>query len=172
MAMVLIATARSPMLAQLEPGDGELLRRFFQRLSPETVYRRFMSPLSRPEQANPGRLLDVDHRDREAILAVEDGEIVGVARYARAPRPVDPDAAEVAVVVADAWQRRGIGTRLVSALAASAARAGVARLTLTTQADNRPALALIRRLRPDARLDCSYGVCEATLALDPAGGAW
>src|SRR5262245_51411164 len=105
--MVLIGTAQTPALARLEPGDGELLRRFFYRPSPETVYRRFMSPLARPEQARPERLLDVDHRDREAILAVVDGEIVGVARYSRRGRS---DSADLAVVVADAWQRRGVAT--------------------------------------------------------------
>jgi hypothetical protein len=79
------AGTTEPGLAQLEPGDGEALRRLFHRLSPETVYRRFMSPLARPEQARPERLLDVDHMDREAIVAVVAGEIVGVARYSRQP---------------------------------------------------------------------------------------
>ena len=103
--MVAIETARKdhPALAQLEPSDGEALRRLFYRLSPETVYRRFMSPLARPEQARPERLLDVDHKDREAIVAVVEGEIVGVARYSRKP---GTDVAEMAVVVADEYQRR------------------------------------------------------------------
>src|SRR5919198_1637646 len=65
-------------LASLEPGDGQALRRFFFRLSPETLYRRFLSPIARPEQARPERLLDVDHVDREALVALVDGEIVGI----------------------------------------------------------------------------------------------
>lgn len=163
--MVLIGTAQAPALARLEPSDGELLRRFFYRLSPESVYRRFMSPLVRPEQARPERLLDVDHRDREAILAVVDGEIVGVARY---QRRAHSDSADLAVVVADAWQRQGVATRLLSALAASARRAGIVRFDVTTQADNRAALGLLRRLRPDSRPVYSQAVYEAAI---PIGGS-
>jgi hypothetical protein len=48
-------------LARLESTDQMQLRRFFFRLSPETLYRRFHSPIARPEQAQPQRLLDLDH---------------------------------------------------------------------------------------------------------------
>jgi GNAT superfamily N-acetyltransferase len=152
-------------LARLEPSDGEALRRFFFRLSPETVYRRFMSPVVRPEQARPERLLDVDHRDREALVGVVDGEIVGVARYARWP---GTDAADLAVVVADAWQRQGVATRMLAALADVAVDAGIEQFTLIMQADNRPVLGLVRRLYPSARLGLSQGVLEGTVSV-PTG---
>ena len=61
------AAAGQTRLALLESSDGAELRRLFHRLSPETIYRRFHSPLARPEQAQPGRLLDIDHHDREAV---------------------------------------------------------------------------------------------------------
>jgi len=147
-------------LARLEPSDGESLRRFFYRLSPESVYRRFMSPIARPEQAGPERLLDVNHRDREALLGVVDGEIVGVARYARWP---GTDSAELAVVVADEWQRQGLATWMLGALAEVASAAGIRHFTLTMQADNAPVLRLIRRLYPSASLGLSQGVYEGTV---------
>jgi RimJ/RimL family protein N-acetyltransferase len=147
-------------LAQLEPSDRAPLRRLFYRLSPETLYRRFLSPIARPEQARPDRLLDVDHRDHEAIVAVDDGEIVGVARYVRLS---GSDAAELAVVVADAWQGQGLATRMLAALAGQASAAGIERFTLITQADNRPALRLLRRVDPSARLALTYGVYETTV---------
>jgi RimJ/RimL family protein N-acetyltransferase len=147
-------------LAQLEPSDRESLRRFFYRLSPETLYRRFMSPIARPEQTRPDRLLDIDHRDREAIVAVDDGEIVGVARYVRQP---GSDAAELAVVVADAWQHQGFATTMLGALAGQASGVGIERFTLIMQADNRPILRLLRRVDPSARLALSYGVYETTI---------
>lgn len=152
-------------LARLEPSDGEALRRFFFRLSPETVYRRFMSPVARPEQTRPERLLDVDHRDREALVGVVDGEIVGVARYARWP---GTDAADLAVVVADAWQRQRVATRMLAALADVAVDAGIGQFTLTMQADNRPVLGIVRRLYPSARLALSQGFLEGTVPL-PTG---
>jgi GNAT superfamily N-acetyltransferase len=164
-------------LAQLEPSDREPLLRLFYRLSPETLYRRFMSPVARPEQVPVDRLLDVDHRDREAIVAVGDGEIVGVARYFRQP---GSDTAEMAVVVADAWQRQGLATRMLGALAERASAVGIQWFTMTMLADNRPILGLVRRVDPSARLDLSHGVYETTVPVsawminyceEPAAGA-
>jgi len=145
-------------LARLEKTDGEQLRRFFFRLSPETLYRRFHSPIVRPEQTHPERLLDIDHHDREAVVAVLDDEIVGVARYARRP---SAETAEVAVVVADGWQRQGLATRMCGVLGELAATAGVRQFNLNMQADNRAVLRLVRRLYPGATLTFSQGTCEA-----------
>ena len=147
-------------LARLESSDGVELRRFFYRLSPETIYRRFHSPLARPEQAQPKRLLDIDHHDREAVVAVLDGEIIGVARYARR---TGTDSAEVAVVVADDWHRQGLATRMLSALTELAEAAGIRQFTLSMQADNRGALHLLHRFHPDAALTHSQGIYEATV---------
>jgi GNAT superfamily N-acetyltransferase len=152
-------------LGRLEKTDGTQLRRFFFRLSPETLYRRFHSPIARPEQAQPERLLDLDHRDREAVVALvqyQELEIVGVARYARRP---GADAAEVAVVVADEWQRQGLASRMLGALAELALAAGVRQFNLNMQSDNTAVLRLVRRLYPDARFTYSQGTCEAVVAL-------
>jgi RimJ/RimL family protein N-acetyltransferase len=147
-------------LARLESSDRASLRRFFFRLSPETIYRRFHSPIVRPEQAQPERLLDLDHHDREAVVALDGEEIVGVARYVRRP---GANSAEVAVVVADDWQRQGLATRMLRALGELALAAGVRQFTLNMQADNEAVLRLTRRLYPDARLSCSQGTCEAVV---------
>jgi RimJ/RimL family protein N-acetyltransferase len=160
--MVAIETEKAGQtgLARLERSDGVELRRFFYRLSPETIYRRFHSPLARPEQAQPQRLLDIDHHDREAVVAVLDGEIIGVARYARRS---GSEAAEVAIVVADDWQRQGVGTRMLGALHELAEQAGLRQFTLSMQADNKGALRLLRRFHPDAELTHSQGICETTI---------
>jgi GNAT superfamily N-acetyltransferase len=138
------------------------LRRFFFRLSPESLYRRFHSPITRPEQAQPQRLLHLDHHDREAVVAVDGGEIVGVARYARQR---GADVAEVAVVVADDWQGQGLATRMLSALAELALSAGISQFSLMMQADNRPVLRLVRRLYPDASLTHSQGMYEGAVSV-------
>ena len=67
------------------------------------------------------------------------------------------------MVVADAWQRRGIATRLLAALRECAANAGIRRLAIVSHADNRQALALLRRFAPDARPTVSGGFMEATV---------
>lgn len=154
-------------LALLERSDGEALRRLFYRLSLETIWRRFHSPIVHPEQAHPDRLLDIDHHDREAVVAVVDGEIVGVARYALWP---STNTAELAVVVADDWQRQGVATRMVSGLADLARSAGVQCFTATIQADNQAAFALLQRLHPSAAT-FSQGLCEATVSINGADGS-
>jgi RimJ/RimL family protein N-acetyltransferase len=158
------ATAGHVSLAQLERSDGEALRRLFFRLSPETIYRRFHSPIVRPEQARPERLLDIDHHDREAVVAVVDGEIVGVARYSRWP---GTDRADIAVVVADDWQRQGLATRMLSGLAELALSAGIESFTASVQGDNQQALKLLRRFRPLEQPTISQGLCEMTLPVRP-----
>ncbi len=150
-------------LALLEPTDGEALRSLFYRLSPETLYRRFHSPVSRPEQTQPQRLLDVDHHDREAVVAVSGGDIVGVARY---HRKHGSDTAEIALVVADDFQRQGLATRMLGALHERAREEGVETFSMSMQADNRPILQLLRRFYPGIAMSCSQGTCEAMVAVN------
>ena len=153
--------AGRPGLARLEPGDGELLGRLFGRLSPQSIYHRFFSPISRPDlfQASLRR---VDHHDREAIAAVVGGEVVGVAQYSRKP---GERFADMAVVVADDWQRQGLGTRLIAALAGRAAAEGIESFTVDIQGDNFPALKLFKRVAPGARMAFSAGVGEGRIEL-------
>src|SRR3712207_839678 len=110
----------------VRPDDGPLFCRLWDRLSPETVYRRFHSPLRHPP-ADARRFVEVDHDLREALVAVVGGRGVGVARSARPP--VAPATADVAVVVEDAWQGVGVGCHLLAELTELAARRGVRTLT-------------------------------------------
>ena len=89
---------------------------------------------------------EVDHSDREAIIALEpgSGQPLGVARYIRLND--DPEAAEVAVAVIDDWQRRGLAPALLTELSRRAEDAGVCRFVAVVRADNRDALALFRRV--------------------------
>jgi acetyltransferase len=78
-----------------------------------------------------------------AATAMLDGEtLLGVARYVRD----DNQAAEFALVVADSWQGRGIGTRLMAKLIDAARRRGVKRLYGEILATNRPMLGLATKL--------------------------
>ena len=139
----------------VRPDDGPLFCRLWDRLSPETVYRRFHAPLSRPP-ADARRLVEVDHDLREALVAVVGGEVVGVARYDRSP--TDPATADVAVVVEDAWQGVGVGRQLLAELTALAGRRGVRTLHADVQADNDRVVGLVRRLLPGAVLTPDHGV--------------
>ena len=140
--------------------DDDLGRflRLWPRLSPETRYRRFHSPVHRLPIALVERLVHVDHADREAVVALVGGEVVGVARYDRSP--TDPGEAEFAVVVEDDWQGVGLGRQLLDELTALAARRGVHTMTATVQADNDRMVHLIRRLFPRSTFTVDNGVYE------------
>ena len=111
------------------------------------------------------RLLTVDHDLREAVVAVVGGEVVGVARYDRAPE--DPSTAEVAVLVEDAWQGAGVGRQLLAGLRDLAARRGVRTFTATVQPDNQPVLGLLRRLLPGSTVTADSDVLTVTSPLNP-----
>src|SRR5215210_3006849 len=141
-----IAVATRPV----QPDDERRFVRLWPRLSAETRYRRFHAPVHRLPMSTVRHLVRVDHDLREAVVAEIGGEVVGVARYDRSPD--DPAAAEIAVVVEDAWQGVGLGRQLLTELIDLAARRGVDTLTATVQADNDRMVWLLRRLLPSAVL--------------------
>jgi GNAT superfamily N-acetyltransferase len=159
---------RTVRIRTLRPDDGERLRRLFFRLSPLSVYRRFLSPLPAPSEEGLRRLLDVDHSEREALAALDGDEIVGVARYARRP---GSSSADIAVVVADDWQRDGLGHLLLERLTRLARMRAIQYFEATVLGDNRPALELVRQLFPDYRAHWETGVAEFQIPLSRAGSS-
>jgi GNAT superfamily N-acetyltransferase len=136
-------------LRPLEANDRERLIRLFYRLSPETVYHRFLTPLNEPIDAGLDRLVDLDHRDREAIAAMSGDEVVGVARYFR---DREGATADVAVLIEDAWQGKGLGVVLIERLRELARGRGIDAFTATILSENRPAIRMVRRVFPAAIL--------------------
>ena len=96
------------ILRPIAPQDKPLLAASFERLSQESRYRRFFTTKKELSAAELDYLVDVDHSDHEAIIAIDpaSGEGLRVARYVRAT-----DDAEVAVTVADDWQRAAWAAR-------------------------------------------------------------
>ena len=153
------------LLRPLDEGDADGLRRLFHRLSPSTVYLRFFQPVSTVSDARIRYLAEVDHDRREAIAAVHDGEIIGVARYDRLRD--DERRAEMAVVVEDAWQGRGVGRLLLDALAADAHHHGVAAFTATVLSENRRMLRLTKEVAPHAALQRVGAEVDVEIPLGP-----
>ena len=134
----------------VQPDDEARFYRLWPRLSRESVYRRFHSPIHRLPAETVRRLVQVDHDLREAVVADVGGEVVGVARYDRSPD--DPTTAEFAILVEDAWQNLGVGRQLLSQLIELARHRGIAVLTATVQPDNERVLGLIRRVLPSSSI--------------------
>ncbi len=135
------------LLRPLQSDDKRRLAQAFERLSPETRYRRFFAPLQQLNDQDLSYLTEVDHHDHEAIAAVnpENGAIVGVARYVRSD---DPTEAEVAVVVGDPWQGHGVATALLQRLVARARQEGIDHFVALVMSDNTEALEVFKHLAP------------------------
>lgn len=146
----------------IEPDDVEELRSLFSRLSPESRYFRFLAPLSKVDETCLHYLAEVDHQNRDALVATVDEQVVAVARYDR--DRADPHNAEVAVVVEDAWHRHGIATALLRSLSGVATQRGVEHFTAIVAADNRAVARLVRSLPVRASWSWDHG--QRDLAID------
>jgi GNAT superfamily N-acetyltransferase len=154
------------------PEDKPLIAATFERLSEASRYRRFFTTKHELSPAELAYLVDVDHTDHEAIIAIDrsSGEALGVARYIRAKGDAEvAEVAEVAVTVADDWQHRGLGRALLDHLAYRARREGVRRFSALVQGDNPTALRLLEDVG-DTRREWDSGVVEIVLELPPAAG--
>jgi RimJ/RimL family protein N-acetyltransferase len=152
------------------PHDSARLADAFSRMSDDTRHNRFLGPKPRLSSREITYLTDVDHVSHEALVAIDEptGEIVGIGRYAKGNEtgPV----ADIALVVVDAWQRRGIGHALCVRIVEAARRNGITRLTGTALATNLRIHRLTERLGFRATA-VSGGVVELELDLAPASGA-
>jgi RimJ/RimL family protein N-acetyltransferase len=128
----------------LEARDRDALEAAIMRLSATSRLLRFAAPKPRMTKADLDRLLDLDHHDREALLAVDPatGEGIAVARYAAVPG--EPGVAELAVTVADAWQGRGLGGALTALVIERAREEGFGHLHAITMGENRRAARMLR----------------------------
>jgi len=114
----------------IRPADAGLSQAFVASLSATARYFRFFQPLKSLPPLLLERFTRVDHADHIALvgIAMDRGaaSIVAEARYAVGG---DGTVADIALVVADRWQRRGIATELLAALERIAGSTGIARLT-------------------------------------------
>jgi RimJ/RimL family protein N-acetyltransferase len=149
----------------IRPDDAAGLEKFHSGLSFETVYRRFFGVHPHLSPGEAEHFCTVDSVNRFALVAFVNGEIVGVARMER----IEPaSTAEVAFVVADKFQRRGLGRLLAQRLAAAGRQRGVQQFVADTLPDNQPML----RLLPDAGFEVTIsmvdGVARLTCPIGPA----
>jgi RimJ/RimL family protein N-acetyltransferase len=121
----------------IRPDDAELLTRFHERLSSQSIYRRYFSLHPVLTDSELRHLTEVDYITRFAFVVVYHGELIGVGRFDRIPATND---AEVAFIVSDEYHHLGIGLMLLHRLADVAWSLGITRFCAETQADNRSML--------------------------------
>jgi len=148
-------------LRPIRPEDQDRLIAFYDRLSRHTAYQRFFTVMKRlpPDWAH--LLANVDYQRRLALIAehgpVDAPELVGVARY----EPTDrADTAEVAFVIQDGWQNRGLGTTMLDELLAAAEARGIRRFRAWVLANNIRMIDLLARFTDVRERRTESGVAE------------
>lgn len=126
----------------MHPGDTDTVVEGFRHLSPESIFRRFFSPV--PALLDDHRLADLVglRPGHQVLLAFDaDGRLAGGVRAIADPD--DPGAAELAVTVADAWQHHGLGRQLLRLLVRELRAQGVERIRGHVLGHNHAAKALV-----------------------------
>jgi acetyltransferase len=142
-----LADGTDIVIRPIRPEDAEIERQFVRDLSPRARYFRFMHTLRELTAEMLVRFTQIDY-DRElaliAVTQVGGAEVeIGVTRYVTNP---DGASCEFAIVVADAWQGKGIGSRLLQGLMEAASIKGLRKMDGEVLENNQPMLALMGKL--------------------------
>jgi GNAT superfamily N-acetyltransferase len=136
------------VIRPIRPEDKGMLSDGLRRLSPQSAQRRFLTPKRSFSRTELRYLTEVDGRDHVALVAeypcYPTRRLIAVARFVKLTDR--PDAAEVAVTVADEWQGRGLGSLLGKHLSHLARNRGIMLFTATMASENTPAHRLMAKL--------------------------
>jgi RimJ/RimL family protein N-acetyltransferase len=155
-------------LRAIRPDDEERLISFHDHLSGQTAYQRFFNAWRHLPRDTAHFLANVDYRRRLALVAEhKEGAcrtLVGVARYDCTDQP---DIAEIAFVIQDEWQNRGLGTIMLEALLTAAAERGIDRFRAYVLASNGRMLDMLTRFTDIRERHTEGGVTELLLTRRP-----
>ncbi len=156
-------------IRELRPADAPLVQEFVRRLSLESRRMRFFSPISELTPRQLERVTSGNGPDDLNLGAFDAaGRIVGLAQYA-----VEDDAsAEFGVVVDDALQRSGLGTRLIVRLLESARERGLVALSGVVLGDNWPMLSLAAKLGFELSEDADPTLLRVEKTIDSRRAKW
>ncbi|MCW2832878.1 MAG: CoA-binding domain protein [Nocardioides sp.] len=166
-ADVLLRDGRAAHIRPIRPDDAELLVEFYSRVSAESKYYRFFSPMPFLSERDVKRFTHVDYVERVAFVLTVADEMIAVGRY----DATDDGKAEVAFLVEDKHQGRGIGQLLLEHLAQAGRERGIDRFVAEVLPDNH---AMIHTFRDAGyRVASAYdgGVMELEFNIDPTDTA-
>jgi acetyltransferase len=159
-------------IRRIRAADADALRGFYETLSADSRVARFMGASRGLSPAQADAFCHADHEGREGFVAIARDETGGPTRVIGhlCFEPDGPGRAEVAIAVADAFRRRGIGRRLLAAGVDWARATGIRRLTATMLATNTPILRLLGGLGLEYRVRYLDGnVAAMAIDLPPVG---
>ena len=149
------------LVREVTPTDEAEVRALYTRISVHSVYLRYFSAGVDLNRAVDDLLRPAE--GRELVVALLDGQLVGVAGYDRLP---DPACAEVAFLVEDARQHLGVATALLQYLIAEARTHGITRFVAQTLVENVPMLRVFSHCGLDESTTIDGSVVTVTLSLD------
>src|SRR4028118_925894 len=157
-ADVLLLDGGAARLRPIRPDDADKLVEFYARVSPESKYMRFFAPYPQLSDRDVDRFTHVDNDNRVAFVLTIRGDIVAVSRYDK----LENGEAEVAFLVEDAHQGRGVAQVLLEHLAEAGRERGVTRFLAEVLPDNARMIQVFK----DAGYRVAGGYKDGVLMLD------
>lgn len=165
---VLLKDGSTVRLRPIRPDDDEAMLAFFDRLSPRALYLRFHHAVAQMTKLEVQRFTGVDYESTFGLVATlgepPDEEIIAVGRYARLG---NPDRAEVAFVVDDSHQGRGIATQLLEQLASVARDKGIRIFEADVLGENQKMMDVFRESGFQAESRFQDGTYHVVLPIQP-----
>jgi acyl-CoA synthetase (NDP forming)/RimJ/RimL family protein N-acetyltransferase len=166
-ADVLLRDGRTAHLRPILPEDADALVEFYALVSNESKYFRFFAPMPTLSERDVKRFTNVDYHDRVAFVMTLAEKIIGVGRYDVVEQGPENTRAEVAFLVQDAHQGRGIAQLLLEHLAQAGRERGVDRFMAEVLPDNRRMIQVFREQGYQVKGGWDEGVMHLEFDIDP-----
>jgi RimJ/RimL family protein N-acetyltransferase len=151
------------LVRPIRPDDEDGLLRLHGRLSDRSIRMRFFTFVADPPRKYLSYLTHVDGTKRFALVVEKDDEIVAVGRYESIPD--SPGEAEIALLVEDAYQRKGIGTMLLEKLAQKAKEAGIEKMRAVMLPENHEMAELLEHSGFEQKMKFDKGLLVSTFSI-------
>ncbi|ROR91368.1 bifunctional GNAT family N-acetyltransferase/acetate--CoA ligase family protein [Nocardioides aurantiacus] len=162
-ADVLLRDGRTAHLRPILPTDADGLVEFYALVGQQSKYYRFFAPMPTLSDRDVQRFTNVDHRQRVAFVITLAQKILAVGRY----DVIDAERAEVAFLVQDQHQGRGIGQLLLEHLAQAGRERGVKRFVAEVLPENRRMIQVFREQGYSVKGGWEEGVMHLEFDIDP-----
>jgi GNAT superfamily N-acetyltransferase len=157
---IVLPNRRLLRIRPLRPGDTDLIRELYSRLSPRSRYLRFFSPMPSLPDSVLSLMTSADYRRQVALIGelenADGAEVVALGSFGA----IDDTSAEVALVVRDEWQRQGIGIALAASILSAAEARGFDRFVAHALWENGVIRKLLRHVGEIVSTNMHHGVCE------------
>ncbi|MGB0099986.1 MAG: GNAT family N-acetyltransferase [Nocardioides sp.] len=166
-ADVLLRDGRTAHIRPIRPDDKDVFVEFYARVSDQSKYFRFFSPMPQLSDRDVARFTNVDHVQRVAFVMTLQSRIIAVGRY----DVVRPGEAEVAFLVEDQHQGRGIAQLLLEHLAQAGRERGVERFVAEILPDNTRMIQTFRDAGYRVVSEYDEGILQLEFSIDPTDTA-